>query len=690
VPEAASAEDLVARLFELARQNRPITLLVGSGVSTPAITGLSGLLTIADDYARDRPDGGGLIEALRRARSELAGDRIGIYRAYRRAFAAWVSGNEFDIVAQEAVLRAYRPTGSVFSGRGRWQRVEASLGESLENDLHGWTLPAGLAALGTLLAEQPNLFHHLVLTTNFDPLLEIAVRRAGGTVASVPLSITGPHHADRSGASITVHHLHGYWRPHLEHNRLRLLDDPDYLVEQRGALAQQISELVRTNIVCVVGYSGWDGLLADALRLTALRGRRLTILWATHRTDPPPFLSRFATDVSAGLPLGLRPLIALFTGVDGDSLLRELAHRLGVSVPPPSIARQIRHSQWEREFVSEPGTRPPAGALDLIRQLDRRFQWERSWSGHPVAPSLVFWPVRLRSTPSVINMAQALAAAALSARGAHVIACLDDFNVEASADSTARFTHEVRRWFAMVPGSEAPEFVSLEEYIEHSEAAGDGRETAAMKRPIRPWDVAREALGERNPSVLSVLMAAKIVPELPADQFLDNADKIIRALESESARRLLTPFTLWAYLNRLLVDRPTASVMTLGGREESRLWELWRLVFDHGVGQLYNPTIRSLTNQSLMLRWSSTGALRSYLEDALHGDDWAESGHYFKWLVQNAFLLPTYLADREPPTFEGIQLDSWSAVNEVTAANRAVVDLIAERVSAVYLGEGSV
>jgi len=58
----------------------------------------------------------------------------------------------------------------------------------------------------------------------------------------------------------------------------------------------------------------------------------------------------------------------------------------------------------------------------------------------------------------------------------------------------------------------------------------------------------------------------------PPAELVKNADMIIRALQSESARRLLTPFTVWAYLNHLLQDRSIISVMTLGGHKESRLW----------------------------------------------------------------------------------------------------------------------
>jgi hypothetical protein len=87
-----------------------------------------------------------------------------------------------------------------------------------------------------------------------------------------------------------------------------------------------------------------------------------------------------------------------------------------------------------------------------------------------------------------------------------------------------------------------------------------------------------------------------------------------------------------------------------------------------------------------MLRWSSHQELRNYLDQSLGDEGWAQSGHYVRWLVQNAFLLPTYLMAAAPPVFGGVRLDSWQAVRDAIMSDRAVIDLIAERVSGLYLG----
>jgi hypothetical protein len=679
-------DELVERLVGLARRGAPVTLIVGPQLTASAVPDIEELLRLAEQYAESRPENPALRAALQRARTEHTDD-LSVYRAYRAALANYIAANEFDVVAQEAVLRAYQPADRRFSGRGQWQRVEAPLGMRFERDTGSWQLPPAVAALGAILARQPHLFAYRVLTTTFDPLLEIAISRAGGVAAPRPLILDPPAPADRPPSTVVVHHLHGYWRADAEHNRQHLLHNPSYLIEHRQRLAERVAELIETETVCVIGHVDWDGVLSAALRIIALKGLRRTVLRAPLAGGDPVVLEGLEPPVEpwGGAP----PRITTFEGVDHTALLTRLADELDVNVPPREpVLRRFRHPHWERELISEAGTVPPDEPLDLLRQLDRRFQWERAWAtAEPVAPALVFWPVRLRQSPSVINMVQALAAASLSARNAHVVVCLDDFNVDEPVRSAERFTRDVRRWFDLVPDRQPPEIRSLQEFIDEVDLV----EERPLLRPTRPWDVVREAVGDRNPSVLNLLMAAKIIPDQPMEELLANAEKIVRALDSRNARHLMTPFMLWAYLNHLLTERRSAiaSVMTLGGREESRLWEMWRLAFDHGVHQLYNPTIRNLTNQSLMLRWTHTGELHTYLSDALRDDDWGENGHYVKWLVQNAFLLPIYLTDGEYPMSGGIRLDSWPAVQEALREDRNVIELIAEKVSRAYLGDVS-
>jgi hypothetical protein len=686
VAKPGGAERFAEHLARLLGDGDGLALLVGSGLSGAVLPRIAGLLDLADEYAQNRADGGDLTAALQRARA-THDDVVQIYVAYRREFAAWVSGTEFDVVVQEAVLQAYRPAdGAPIPNHGRWQRVDEALGERLERDLVSWELPHGTAALGYLLANKPDLFYSRVLTTNFDPLLEIAIRRAGHDATTLTFHPDGAN--DVHGPpddSIRVYHLHGFWRPSGNGHRRLLHDVPSPAERRSPALLDWVRRLIWADTVCVIGYSGWDGLFLDALREVTRTGRTPRVLWAAHTADDAA-----RTRLAGWLRERTGCTVEVFGGVDSDTALPVVATSLGLMPARTAPTRhRVRHLGWERELISEQGIAPPDDCLDLLRQLDRRFQWGRSWAAdkRPEPPELLFWPVRLRaSKPSVIHMAQALAAAAISARRVHVIACLDDYGTADLPDSRERFERAVRRWFRQVPDSVEPEVVSLREEIERTEIRGTG--TDGMVRPTHPWDVAREVYGERNPSLLSVLVASKVVPDVPTDRLMDHAPVILRALASQSARRLLTPLTLWSYLHRLLPRWPAARVITLGGREESSFWELWHSSFDHPINQLYNPYIKSLTNESLMVRWSTPDELRSYLDQRLAAGDGEEEGQYFHWLIQNAFLLPSYLAGQPLPVVHGVRLDSWPSILASVKADPSTLDLVVERVCATYLGLG--
>ena len=82
--------------------------------------------------------------------------------------------------------------------------------EKLELDWHAWHMPGGLSALAALAAHHPSTFGRSVLTTNFDPLIEVSLSRAVTPWHSMAL------HGDGSllylrGTGMSIVHLHGHW-----------------------------------------------------------------------------------------------------------------------------------------------------------------------------------------------------------------------------------------------------------------------------------------------------------------------------------------------------------------------------------------------------------------------------------------------------------------------------------------------
>ena len=80
----------------------------------------------------------------------------------------------------------------------------------MEADLDGWALTRGTEALGGLISKYPERFGGSLLTTNFDPLFEVAIRRVGGKLFRTILHSDG-YLGQTQGEGCHVIHLHGYW-----------------------------------------------------------------------------------------------------------------------------------------------------------------------------------------------------------------------------------------------------------------------------------------------------------------------------------------------------------------------------------------------------------------------------------------------------------------------------------------------
>jgi hypothetical protein len=675
---------LLDRLTAGLRDVDQITLLLGSGVTAGIIPRVQGVLEIADSFAAGRNDDGALERALEQARAELVGARpIDVYRAYRRVFTDWVSAGAFDVIAQQAVLKAYAapdPMESPLATHGLGQRLERGVGEGVENDRFSWQLPRGMQALGHLLAQVPEAFDHRVLTTNFDPMLEIAIRSAGGRAVSLPLDQRGTYgNARGTDGAVRVFHLHGFWRPTLHVRGPQLLHDPARIPENE-LLTAAAADLIRGDTVCVIGSSDWAGTLTSAIAAAA-RPRPVRVLWAHNDPDAAGALSTAERLREAiGLP------VECFPGVDAERLFPALAERAEVPVPPRAtgLRHRVRHHSWERQLVSQPGTKPPRDVPGLLLQLERRFGWINQQRG-TVGPIRLLWPVRLRARASVIHMVQAFVAGALARLGVEVRICIDDVGSR-DIDAAAAFRADLGRWIDHTGHGAVREFVSLSEFLERVQRQPADTSPESLLRPTDPWSVARTFYGEHNPSLYSLLAAVKAVPNLTSwDELESNAWPIVQSVLRTDANRLLTPLTLWPYLNSMLLESATNDVMTLGGRDEAILWAQWRQTFGFGPGHLYNPYIKSLKHDAHMLRWSSEDELRRHLHRTRELPGWDVEGSYVPWLFQNALLLPGYLNHEPVPETEDFPLDSWAAFVAAIEDGRPVLDLLATRVSNLFL-----
>jgi hypothetical protein len=730
---------LVNRLVTAVRRGRRVALVLGPGITAGAVPGPAGMVDLADRFASERIENPDLAAALAQARAAHEGRPMAMYLAYRRAFAEWVSPSEFDIVLQHAVLQALDPAGRA-DVPGRWQRVGYQRGSQLESDPAHWRLPPGVRALGRLLAARPANFGNRVLTTNVDPLIEVAVRHAGGRARSLllgpdaaldPVDATADPAGDRivpagdeeagadeagvdkttiDEATVDVVHLHGYWRPVTESADRSPLPGPGRLGSDdpavTGDLARELGRALHGQVACVIGYGGDDDALAGALHRLAA-DPELDLLWAVPGDG-------------GGAPAGVRG----YRVVESDRLFEHLERELSQRPErPPATRRQASPQQGppqqgppQQGPPQQPGSQPPPAAApaatprggtsghrirqarlerllgarpsadELLRQLDREFGWRLEGAPAGAPPSVLYWPVQLRQ-PTLIHAVQAIVAAALSARGVTVLLCFDDLSAGGHPGELRRAMHaDVLRWFRLVDGARPPEVESLESFCQPGRVAERLLDPAMLVRPTHPWAVERDYY--RHGTLYDLAKAVKAIPDTEAA----DADPVAvkTGLTTTRAERLWSPLTIWAYLHYLLLGTQAERVVTLGGDDEATMWRLWHEVFAEPVRHLYNPRVMHLRQDAGRLRANSFQELKEHLEQSLELPTWRSEGHYPHWVVQNGLLLSQYLRNRPALSVAGRPLDSWPAVVralDAPAERPRVIQAIAREVSALLLGE---
>jgi hypothetical protein len=152
---------------------------------------------------------------------------------------------------------------------------------TIERDVENWHLAPGLAAFGKIIAGEPEIFGKVVLTSNFDPLIEISVRRAGGEATSIGIDSDASPDIVAPSSACRVLHFHGLW------SGSGTLHRPDQLKQNRPLLFDAICGYLRKYTCVVLAYGGWDDIFIKAVHcVLSSRNASPTILWAHFNGDP--------------------------------------------------------------------------------------------------------------------------------------------------------------------------------------------------------------------------------------------------------------------------------------------------------------------------------------------------------------------------------------------------------------------
>ncbi|SHF71530.1 NB-ARC domain-containing protein [Kaistia soli DSM 19436] len=314
-----SEDALFDRLTSGVRRNqRPVTFLVGSAVSSPISEGTPGV-----------PNTDGIVELIRRefdsdVLDELNREIEASEHRYQTAF-RFLQGRRGQAHVNDIVKKAvWSARAAPIDSSQAIQYVPTSSTDdevclAYEDDISSWWLSPSHKALGQLLSKEPNLFGGSILTTNFDPLIEVAIRSFGGAYYRTTLHRDGDLNQTHSDGCHVIH-LHGHWFG------TDTLHTPRQLSQSRPRLESSLYHLIKGRTVVVVGYGGWDDVFTQALMNVVVDDRASPdVLW-TFRSDAPAMNPKLQGFLLPGLDRGN---VTLYSGVDCNAFLPRLASGWG-------------------------------------------------------------------------------------------------------------------------------------------------------------------------------------------------------------------------------------------------------------------------------------------------------------------------------------------------------------------------
>ncbi len=320
MPEPVTFETSETLLERLLAARRKIVFLVGAPLTAPERGSTLGVPDVPAMVARIRDR---IAKAAHRTLKRFDDTLATAPNPYQAAFGflvATLGQDEANAVIRAAVVEAFRPDVRPAA------LPDDTACAGLEKQLDEWHYRPGVAALGQLAARFPERFGRTILTTNFNPLLALAVRRAGGRAfATFHPGDSAFDHVHGEGTHVV--HLHGSWYG------ADTLHVPAQLGRDRPLLRASLARLLQKRTVVVMAYGGWDDVFTRTLReLAADPASSHDVLWCFYDGDRARLRGANQTLLEQLAPtLGSRTLV--YAGVDCHTFLPALVTELGGGAP---------------------------------------------------------------------------------------------------------------------------------------------------------------------------------------------------------------------------------------------------------------------------------------------------------------------------------------------------------------------
>lgn len=372
--EALDFVDPGVLIDRLLHAEQEVLFLVGAPMctpvgETPGVPGVPGV--IQRIRAEFLPvDGEAAPRAERKATALAALDEalVGADNPYQTAFRFLIARRGLQS-ANRLITRAVLDAGRTPVDEGLSDPVL----DTLEYDPTAWHLPPAVRALGALVARYRQRFGRAVLTTNFDPLIEVAIRAAGGNAHSAVLIADGSLESTRGEGTLVVH-AHGYW------HGADTLHTPAALEQERLALRRSLARLYERRLLVVMAYGGWDDVFTRTLaEVVGDQGAFTEVVWCFFEDDPADIVERCGHILEQLRPALMRQRATLVRGVDCHAVLpalvealdRELAHAEEEVVGREAVCKALLDALDAHRPVQLVGE-PQMGKSAVLQWLGRR------------------------------------------------------------------------------------------------------------------------------------------------------------------------------------------------------------------------------------------------------------------------------------------------------------------------------
>ncbi|WP_038877052.1 SIR2 family protein [Vibrio jasicida] len=305
-----------ALMSALKQSRKEIALLVGAPLSSPAkqgqkgVPGVKGVLDIIESYVDKELD----------LKDEYVDEVIDKYQddtiQYQKAFeflADYTDPDTLNLIVRKAVLQAN------YSNSEDYDLLDHENLLSLQNDSSSWHISETIESLAKILTSQ-KFKSGPVLTTNFDPLISIALRKISCESNKVVLHGDGSLEQFQSDI-INIVHMHGDWiksdTMHTQ-SQLRL---------NRPKLKTSLSNILKNKTLFVIGYGGWDDIFMQALRdLMDDDSANFNVIWAFFENEESIINNRYEKLIKSVQPAIGRNRFRIYGGINCHEFIPELSN----------------------------------------------------------------------------------------------------------------------------------------------------------------------------------------------------------------------------------------------------------------------------------------------------------------------------------------------------------------------------